>query len=69
MSTYAMGITFTLQVLPTYYGRPKLGQVIALISGDGGNSPLEKPLWSNFDSTSDPVQIYLTLPELLSASD
>jgi len=61
-------ITFTLEILPVYYGKQKFGQMIALVSGDGGKPPLEIPLWDSFSSESSPQQIQLTLPDLLRAS-
>ncbi len=63
-----VGITFTLEIVPRYFGRQNFGRVIALISGDSDNPPLEKLLWDGFKSGADPQHVQLTLPELLYAA-
>lgn len=68
LDEYGVGITFTLQIRPIYYGKQQFGQVIVLIAGDSDNPPLEKPLWSDFRAGVSTQQIQLTLPELLRAS-
>jgi hypothetical protein len=67
LDEYGVGITFTLEIRPTYLGRQRFGKVIALIAGDEDDT-IEKELWSDFDSESGTQQIHLTLSELLRAS-
>jgi hypothetical protein len=67
LAQYGVGITFTLEIVPHYYGKQRFGKVVALISGDGGNT-LEKPLWNAFTNEASAQQITLTLPELLRVS-
>jgi hypothetical protein len=64
---YGVGITFTLEIVPAYYAKQQFGKVVALISGDGGDT-LEKPLWNAFTNGATAQQITLTLPELLRVS-
>jgi len=68
LDQYGVGITFTLEVRPSYPGKQRFGKVVAIISGSNGNSLPEKTLWSDFANTSGTQYIQLTLPELLSAS-
>jgi hypothetical protein len=68
LEEYNVSITFTLEIRPVYYGKQEFGKVVALVSGDGDHSPLETPLWDNFDSESSTQQIQLTLSEILYAS-
>jgi len=68
LGEFRVGITFTLQVRPTYYGKQRFGKVIALIPGGGRQPPLEKPLWDDFSKESGTQWVELTLPELLAAS-
>lgn len=65
---YGVGITFTIQIRPSYYGTQRFGKVIALISGESNSAPLEKPLWDDFTKQSNTQPIHLTLAELVSVS-
>jgi hypothetical protein len=62
-----VGITFTLEIVPAYYGRQEHGSVTAFISGAGGET-IEKELWPAFNSKAQSQKIYLTLSELMQAS-
>ena len=64
-----IGITFTLQIRPSYYGKRRFGKLVAIISGEDGNASVVKPLWQpDFTANSETMDIQLTLPELLAIS-
>jgi hypothetical protein len=67
LAQYGVGITFTLEIVPAYYAKQQFGKVVALISGDGGDT-LEKPLWNAFTNGASAQEVTLTLPELLRVS-
>jgi hypothetical protein len=67
LAAYGVSITFTLEVRPTYNGSQHFGKVIALISGDNGQT-IEKNLWDDFTSAANTQQIELSLTEILRVS-
>jgi hypothetical protein len=68
LDKYGVSITFTIEIRPSYYGKQRLGKVIALILGESNGTPLEKPLWDDFTNQSSTQHIQLTLAELVSVS-
>jgi hypothetical protein len=64
---FSVGITFTLQIRPTYWGRTRFGKVVALVSGAAEHlEPIE--LWDDFTNESSTTEIHLSLQEILQAS-
>jgi hypothetical protein len=59
---------FEFRIEPAYSGTKKLGQLAAVVSGDGKKAPIEKSLWNQFDSDSQPMTFTLTLQELVDLS-